>query len=59
MAKKKDTTEEVAAATPVVEAPKPTTKSSKIPKLAKKDKQRLPRKAKKLQQKLANAKKRA
>jgi hypothetical protein len=59
MAKKKDTTEEVAPAAPVVETPKPTTKSSKIPKLAPKNKQRLPRKLKKLQQKLANAKKRA
>jgi len=57
MAKKKDTTEEAAPAAPVAEAPKPASKSSKIPKLAPKDKHRLPRKAKKLQQKLANAKK--
>jgi hypothetical protein len=59
MAKKKDTTEEEVVAAPAVEAPKPSTKSTKIPKLAPKNKQRLPRKVKKLQQKLANAKKRA
>lgn len=69
MAKKKEPTEE-APATPLVEAAKTigeaagkvvatVTKSKKIPKLAKKDKQRMPRKAKKQQQKLQNAKKRA
>ena len=35
-------------------APKPQTKSVKVPKLAKKDKSRLPRKEKKAQQKAAN-----
>src|SRR4051812_5140987 len=37
-------------------APKPQTKSVKVPKLAKKDKSRLPRKEKKAQQKAANRK---
>ena len=69
MAKKKDSNEAVAA-TPLVEAAKTVgeaagkvvatvTKSKKIPKLEKKNKQRMPRKAKKQQQKLQNAKKRA
>jgi hypothetical protein len=44
--------EEPAEAAPP--APKPQTKSVKVPKLAKKNKNRLPRKEKKAQQKAAN-----
>jgi hypothetical protein len=49
----------VKAAAPVVAAPepKPQTKSKKVPKLAKKDKHRLPRRQKKAQQKALAAKK--
>jgi len=39
-----------------IEAPKPQTPSSKIPKLAKKNKSRLPRRQKKALQKATNAK---
>jgi hypothetical protein len=58
LAKRKEKTEEAAAApAPVVEAPppapKPQTKSSKIPKLAPKNKSRLPRRVKKAQKKAA------
>ena len=71
MAKKKEATEQEAAS-PLVDAAKAIgkaagkvvakfegvpTKSTKVPKLAPKNKQRLPRKEKKQQQKLANAKK--
>lgn len=40
----------------VIAAPKPQTKSTKIPKLASKNKSRLPRRQKKAQQKLARGK---
>jgi hypothetical protein len=57
LAKRKEKTEEAAAPAPVVEAPppapKPQTKSSKIPKLAPKNKSRLPRRVKKAQKKAA------
>jgi hypothetical protein len=53
MSKKKATPDETPAAAEVVAPPAEPKKSQKIPKLAKKDKRRLPRKEKKAKQKAA------